>query len=355
MCAASRAGRGPIISTVIDYNAAPPPPAGPSIRRLCDVLVVPDGAIDDEERDSQPPAGDPPVELGRGVRLTQELSGHRADRIMDACEPRGENFDPTRQFGCLYAFARELPPAEYEASYARWDHDNALLAAFTLSRLIRDNAYSTQYAARVVEFSDDRMQIIPGPVNLEGALAYRARTDRDWLNADEAGQLAALLDSYWERESAFGERISNAAWLAEQSARRKYDFDALLTIVAGLEALLNTGPRQNTKQFRQRVPAMASELGVSGVSRVMVGRLYDQRSNASHGRLLRLTSARPDEAVPAYSARQTRAIGELALIQDVLRAAVRSCIEAPSFAAHFADDEAVRAKWPVLDGDGNPL
>jgi hypothetical protein len=39
----------------------------------------------------------------------------------------------------------------------------------------------------------------------------------------------------------------------------------------------------------------------------------------------------------------------------VLRAAVRTCIEDPAFAEHFADETAVRAKWPVADGNGNPL
>jgi len=45
----------------------------------------------------------------------------------------------------------------------------------------------------------------------------------------------------------------------------------------------------------------------------------------------------------------------MALIQHVLRAAVRTCIEDVALAAHFADEAAVRAKWPVADGDGNPL
>lgn len=341
---------------MIDYNAPFSPPDEAIVRAIRDVLLVPTSDIDDDEVwELHPPAGDPPVELGRGVRLTQELAGPQAEEIMYACEPRGKNFDPARTFGCVYAFVRDLPADEYISSYAHWDHDQALLAALTLSRLILDNAYSTEYAARVVEFADDHVQIIPGPVNLEGALAYRAHSGRDWLDAAEAAELAALLDSYWQREAQLGERIGNAIWLAEQSARRKYDFEALLSIVAGLEALLNTGPHQNTKQFKQRVPDMARELGVSGLSRSMAGRLYEQRSIAAHGRRLRLISPRPDDPTPDYSDREAKAIRELALVQDVLRAAVRTSINDPEFAAHFADETAVRAKWPVADGDGNPL
>ena len=341
---------------MINYNTPFSPPEERVVQAVRDVLLVPTSDVDDDEVwELHPPAGTPPVELGRGVKLTQELAGPQADAIMDACEPRGKCFDPTRQFGCLYAFVRELPAEEYMSSYAHWDHDRVLLAAFTLSRLILDNGYSTQYAARVVEFSDDHVQFIPGPVNLEGALAYRAHSGRDWLDAAEADALAALLDSFWQREAQLGERIGNAIWLVEQSARRKYDFEALLSVVAGLEALLNTGPRQSTKQFRQRVPEMARELGVSGLSRSMAGRLYKQRSIAAHGRRLRLISPRPDEPEPDYSDREAQAIRELALLQDVLRAAVRTCIEDAAFATHFADEPAVRAQWPVAASDGNPL
>jgi hypothetical protein len=341
---------------VIDYNELFSRANESSVRAIRDVLLVPTSDIDDDEVwELHPPAGDPPVDLGRAVRLTQELNGPQAEAIMDACEPSGKDFDPARQFGCQYGFVRELPADAYMSSYAHWDHDDVLLAGFTLSRLVLDNAYSTEYAARVVEFADDRVQIIPGPVNLEGALAYRARSGRDWLDAAEAAELAALLNSYWQREAQLGERIGNAMWLVEQSARRKYDFEALLNIVAGLEALLNTGRHQNTKQFKQRVTDMACELGVSGFTRSMAQRLYEQRSTAAHGRRLRLVSPRPDEPLPNYSERETRAISELALVQDVLRAAVRRCVEDPEFAAHFADETAVRAKWPLADGDGNPL
>jgi len=188
------------------------------------------------------------------MRLSQELAGPRTERIMDACEPRGENFKPVRQFGCRYAFVRELPTEEYMQSHATWDRDQVLLAGFTLSRLILDNVHSTEYAARVVEFSDDDVQIIPGPVNQEGALVYRARSGRDWLDAGEAAELATLLDSFWQRDGQLGERVTNAIWLAEQSARRRYDFEALLTVISGLEALINTGPNQNTRSSSSGCP-----------------------------------------------------------------------------------------------------
>ena len=92
-----------------------------------------------------------------------------------------------------------------------------------------------------------------------------------------------LLDHFWRNEAGFSERLSNAIWLTEQSARRRYSFEALTTIISGLEALTNTGPRQSTKQFVQRIPDLASEVGVSGFSRTMARRLYEHRSEPAHG------------------------------------------------------------------------
>lgn len=190
---------------MIDYNAPFSPPDEAIVRAIRDVLLVPTSDIDDDEVwELHPPAGDPPVELGRGVRLTQELAGPQAEEIMYACEPRGKNFDPARTFGCVYAFVRDLPADEYISSYAHWDHDQALLAALTLSRLILDNAYSTEYAARVVEFADDHVQIIPGPVNLEGGArlprAQRprlARRRRSRRARGPARQLLAARGAAW--------------------------------------------------------------------------------------------------------------------------------------------------------------
>jgi hypothetical protein len=249
---------------------------------------------------------------------------------------------------------RPVPPEEYERSYARWDHDDTLLAVFTLSRLIRDNAYSTEYAARVVELSDGRIQIMPGPVNLEGALAYRARAERGWLDTSEARELAALLGQFWASECQFSERVRNAIWLAEQSARCKYDFNALLTIVAGLEALLNTGPRQNTKQFAQRASDLAGEIGIDGFSRHGAKALRPALRRGARPPLAPdLTTPRRahSELQRTRSARDARTRPRSGLAAR----AVRRCIEDRGFAAHFANDQDVREKWPVSDGDGSPL
>lgn len=44
---------------------------------------------------------------------------------------------------------------------------------------------------------------------------------------------------------------------------------------------------------------------------------------------------------------ERRFLAHVALVQDVLRAAVRRCIQDPEFRSIFDADRAIRARWPV--------
>ena len=170
-----------------------------------------------------------------------------------------------------------------------------------------------------------------------------ARDQSTWRGPSPTGRTAAATGSppqkppSWQPcstatgnvEVQLAERISNAMWLVEQSARRKMRLQALLSIVACLEALLNTGRHPTTKQFKQRVTDMARELGVNGLSRSMAERLCEQRSTAATAAGCAWSRRNPGEPLPDHSERETRAISEPAPVQDVLRAAVRNCIEDP--------------------------
>jgi hypothetical protein len=73
---------------------------------------------------------------------------------MNACTPRGHYFVPVRQFGQRYSFVKEVPIEGLKERHFAWDTDRTLDDALTLSRLIRDNGYSTQYAARLLDYED---------------------------------------------------------------------------------------------------------------------------------------------------------------------------------------------------------
>lgn len=206
---------------------------GGSARRVRDVIIcVTDHTVEttpDEFRQHMPigsPAelragasGDP-LDLARGVSITR-LDRDESDLVMNACSPRGHFFYPVRQFGQRYSFAREVPLEEYEEHAYHWDRGDALWDALSLSRLIRDNAYSTQYAARIVDY-DDGEQMVVYTLAAESKHVYRLRRDREWLDRAEGGQLAVLLDAYWRAAPDLPARVRRAWWRTEYATWVKW-------------------------------------------------------------------------------------------------------------------------------------
>lgn len=127
----------------------------------------------------------PPVDLGRGVRIDR-LSPEEEELVMNACTPRGHYFSPIRQFGQTYSMIRDVNLAEHEEHPFRWDHEGVIWDALSLSRLVRDNGHSTQYAARIIDH-EDGMQTVVYTLDWEG---YDVRVDPDgkvWARATAHG------------------------------------------------------------------------------------------------------------------------------------------------------------------------
>ena len=115
--------------------------------------------------------------------------------------------------------------------------------------------------------------------------------------------------------------------------------DVILPVLtAGLEGLLSTSYELPTKQFVTRVPLLAQELGIAGVSRTFCGRMYEARSQGAHGGDIELFQS---------ASRRPAALEMLALLQSVLRATVLRAITDASFRAVFEDDALIRNRWPV--------
>jgi hypothetical protein len=325
-------GRAPTIATVT---------------RVRDVLLIPT-SMAEGDWEAHPPGSAPPVDLGRGLTLTA-LDHDEAELVMNACTPRGHYFFAVRQFGGLYAFVLEVDAAVYEQHHFAWDVDGVIITALQLSRLVRDNGYSPEFAARIVEHEDGRKQVIPQGQHYFAFLpTYRLRDDRDWLTVAEAQELRALLDAYWANMDALPRKLSRAISLSEGVVHQSTRERALVMLFMGLEALLNTGKHQVTKQITKRMPLLAADVAVAGISRSFARRMYADRSSPAHGQeLVFLTPAtrtgqatRTSEIDPDY-------IAKVASMQDLLRAATRKGIEEPAFAATFADVASVRARWPV--------
>lgn len=289
------------------------------------------------------PAGEGgPIDVGNGVRL-ERLDGGLSERIFDATALRGENWAPTRQYACIQAYVREVWNESFGTPLPEtyhWDHDKQMYPVIQLSRLIRDNATSTEFAARRVVHAtpDVKPDVIVAFDGHESRAAYRLYPDqRGWLDAEEAAELRALVEAYQASHRA---RVGFALNRVDRAAAERYLEDALVWIVSGHEALLKVGTTRLTQQFAHRTSQLARALGFS-LSYEQAEMLYDRRSahvHAAMGDVPRL--AEHDEFVAGFTA-----------LYSTLRAAVRRAIEEPGFAAAFKDDASVEERWPLPGGD----
>jgi len=322
-----------------------------------DVILCPTGVGggDADEYRAYPPVASPirrrleevdpgPVWLGRNLRIDR-LDEREAEIVMRACTPRGHNFAPVRQFGQRYTFILDIDPQRWETEPYRWDPDNVLYDALAMSRLVRDSAFSLEYASRIITWEDGKQVVTwtRGPQTN----AFTVRHERDWLSYEEAEELARLLDAYWAAKDDLPQRVTRAMWRAEYASSIRWGDVSLPTNVSGLEALLKTERGYATKQFRERATALAHELGITGVSEEWAEQIYDARSDWAHGSSVRLFAMDPALAGGPTNPTESQAFRDLAKVQDLLRAAIRRAVEDEEFRARFASDDSVRSSWPV--------
>jgi hypothetical protein len=252
--------------------------------------------------------------------------------VFTACRPRGQSFDPVPQFGQLYALWNDDPADPSEFS---WDPDQSLATAVALSRLIHPTSIGFEYSARVIFGSDNRIkQIIPGPVSGLLAHAYVTPTaPRNWLTDNDVSVLRSLLASFHVVSADLPPRVQRALWNHEYAFTVQW-IEVRWTVVAtALESLVHTDRRQSTKQFIDRVTALANRVGVS-FSPGDAGRAYDLRSSLAHGQGL----GTGDDATTALYCR----------MEEVLRASVRLAIQDAAFRDIFRIDDQIRAAFPLV-------
>jgi hypothetical protein len=321
------------------------PPTGARVVRVRDVAIIPtqtDEATDEDYARHPPAEG---ADLGRSLTI-ERLSDDDYNLVMAACRPRGHFFIGVPQWGQRYTFVRDIDLANYEANPYGWDEDRTLSYSLALSRLVRDTVHCTEFAGRIVDHGDGQQQVIPLD-DFNARVAYRYGRDRDWLDEVEAAELAALLERFWQVEPDWPPRVRRAIQHCERASQTPFFLESQPRIVTGLEAVLNSHPSHVTKQFRERVVAVADDLGIPNVSKRFADRMYEARSQAYHGEDVRLFSGHPGAAAPVLTDRQQQAIDQAKRLQLILRSLVRKAIEDHAFRNLLADVAAVRARWPV--------
>jgi hypothetical protein len=213
-----------------------------------------------------------------------------------------------------------------------------------LSRLIVPNAHSTNYAARVLAHEvfpfkrEEGPTIAPlHPENRE--FAFRADTSvRGWLTAADAAGLGRLLRRWLEARSRIPQRLANAMWWAEWTARTAYIQPAFVNTVSALEALVSTNTAGQRAEFVVRSLAISDELDDASLN-IDVGlldRAYTARSEVTHGAFVAMDAAGPEA-------------NDVARLQRLLHALLRHAIEDDEFAGSFASSAAVDQRWPIPD------
>lgn len=280
----------------------------------------------------------PPVE--QRLDLSEHLWVGRLDpdmakSVMDTCEPRTLGVTPIyRQFAQLYTFVRELPRVD-DDPYG-WDRDNELTATIALSRLIHPTFIGLGYAARLGCGEDGVKQTFPAQITgVSRHVFLSPNRTRDWLTVAEASVLGELVS---KMQQQLPKRIHNALWHYEYAARTYYLDHRWTLVCTGLEALVHTDRNRNTAQFTGRVPAVASELGIS-VSEAEAVEAYDLRSRLAHG-----VSFLSTGTTQGPSPSQLRLYDRL---EDTLRMAVLRGMRDKAFSDILRDDAQIRRRWPI--------
>jgi hypothetical protein len=309
-----------------------------------DIAIVPTGTDDataDDYRDHPPVDG---VDIGHGVSI-ERLSDEDYNLMMAACRPRGHFFNSQPQWGQRYSFVLDVQLHTYQQKPYGWDEEQILSSALALSRFVRDNVHCTEFAGRIIEHEDGEQQVVP-LYGFDFRLAYRYGRTRDWLDAADAAELRTLLDRFRQVEPSWPPRVRRGIRNCDRASQLPYLSESQPRLVTAFEALINTSSGHVSKQFRTRVRALAVELGIEGVSGRLLDRMYDFRSKAHHGDDIPLLSGEPEKH-SEIAEQHRRVVEEAALLQKVLRAAVRKTIEDDDFRAVFGDDDRIRQRWPV--------
>lgn len=273
----------------------------------------------------------------------ERLDAALAERLLRATDLRGEDWAPTRQYHVVHAYVRTVWDARNGGApdhLYHWDAEGRLYTCVQLSRLIRDNATSTEHAVQRLIRGDGSECLVPFD-GFDSHVAYRLYPERSgWLDVNEARELRALLAAYWDGPP-LPERVRRAMRCTESVTRERYLEDALPLVVGGLESLVKIGRAYVATQFAQRVSALADDVSAA-ITEARCRDLYDDRSALVHGAGVDLS--RPHE-------RDAFEQGFIQL-QETLRRTVRRALEDRGFASEFQEDNRIRARWPATVTSG---
>jgi len=255
------------------------------------------------------------------------------DAVYGACDPpvSGTTFSVDLRGQPLYAFTRPDAPREHPRAF---DPDQRLQMCVALSRLVRPTSLSLQYAVRLIgRLGAERHEVIPGPVRGFGAEAWTMAPEHDWLSPEDFGRLRELMSLFDANSFDARSRVARAFWYHEYAART-YMVDVRWPLVAtALETLLGTNKDPTSQRFIQRVPQLATLLGLPELSNTGARRMRGMRSALVHGQK---HGGLGEDDFALYR-----------IMEGLLREALRRAVVDLDFRGLFADDASVSAAFPL--------
>ena len=278
---------------------------------------------------------DHPVKLVEGLLWLGPLDDETVRLVQRGAVAGGVNFDRPHP-SVRYALVRTVNERDRAGRRYGWCADSLLERAVALSRWIRPTAWSFEYAARVMHRDSDHVEVFPITQMRLGPHAFvepRLKTDR--LTHEDALELRRLLGAFAVAEPLLPERVKRVMFNHEYIRRTNHLNVAWHLVTASIEAFCTTDNGQIGRQFRERLAALASAVGEVGLTTARAKIIWKEiRCAVAHG----------GEVVTLDEASQ---LESFSLCMDVLRKALRRCVEEPEFALNFADDAAVQSWCPV--------
>jgi hypothetical protein len=299
------------------------------------LLHIETGPSHDEEK------GRPPlIVTERASRFTlnndiwiERLDEQLAKNIQKACEPPHYNIHGVEHDRHLYAFVRRFP----EIEKSNYEGMAELFGAITLSRLIHPTSIGDRYCAKVFHFGlqDSAIQ----------AIQYRGMSPdvflgdsrRDWLSLEDGEDLRRLVP-WLSKDKCMHGRVHRAYWNHEYAMRSYYLDARWILVVSGLEALISTGGKDSSWQFRDRLRQLAAGLKID-LNDDDLKLAYKLRSKLVHAEsfLFNLETILPKSEHSVLYQK----------LEALLRMTIRRCLLDEGFGSFFRDDAAVEVHWQL--------
>ena len=256
-------------------------------------------------------------------------------RVLAACQSPGENWERHHEFS-IYAVWRD-GGKYFVDGRAGFNNDRRLSTVIQLSRLIRPTNLGFTRAARLVEWRDYPLEIIPARAEGRGAVIFIAEPSMNWIRDIDVPEIRNIIAAF--SPAALPERVQNAMRHFEYAHGLDDFYSRWPLVTTAVEALIHTDERRKTfgpkgmritDQFVRRLEKLGQLVPGVTWTAADLEQAYEDRSGFAHG--AGVGSALPTDVLQRYRA-----------FEQNVRVILRQLVLNASLANMFVDDSALRS------------